>query len=147
MSTEKDIDLKLNGTAIILIDEKKFSLRRPRMGEYRKLKEKLEEVSDSIAEKTATLREQAPTLSSETGAQLNLSHEDRLLQRNLNRELTRFVEEQYREWYLMVLETLCSTYTTDAVADDDLPVWFSTSDVCVALIRHWQSVPSLPGAN
>lgn len=152
------LELHKNGTALIVIDEQRFELRRPKAGEYRRLREHLEQINDDIlmlAEQTDSaagpIREERDALKRNAGAdeiaaiRAKVTIQDQLEHRKRLREFNSVVDNKRAEWVRAVIASLSSTPLESS--DDDLPTWFFTADMSVELIKHWQSVPSPRGVH
>lgn len=141
-----------NGTATAHVDHVRYRLRRPKAGEYRRLRESLEEVTDAISDRAVELQARAAEIgkraeegqkaAEESGGVYLPSSEDRALERKLVREFRDEREAAYGDWMGEVFGLLCDQAVP---AQDDLPVWWTAEATATALFRHWQTVPPARG--
>lgn len=136
-----------NGTIIAIIEETEYELRRPKAGEYRKLREELELIQDEIYEKTIDSKvtrdalnaldvdPNKPPTKETVEEQIDLTVRARKQDRELRAEL----EEKRSAWMRDVFNTLGTPALE--VGDDDLPVWFFQAGTVTDTIEHWQTRP------
>lgn len=152
------LELHKNGTVTVVIDADRFELRRPKAGEYRRLREQLEEINDEIlvlADQTDTasgpIREEREATKRLAGAdeiariRAGITTADQLEHRKRLRVFNAHVENKRGEWFRTVIQTLSPVALERP--DEDLPNWFFTADISAELIRHWQAVPSPRGVH
>jgi hypothetical protein len=135
-----------DGTATVILYEGEVVLRRPRLGEFIKLREDLERRQEIAVPIATRLNERAEFVRS-------LSGEDRVSEetmatitdlRALTQEARDLGESTRLEWLLAVVQTLGPPETI-ITTDDFLPdvlegTWPSD------LIDHWKARPTRPGA-
>lgn len=135
-----------DGTATVLLYEGEVVLRRPRLGEFMKLREDLERRQEIAVPIAARLNEQAEHVRS-LGAEERITDEAMQTVTDL-RALTQAArdlgESTRLEWLLAVVQTLGPPETI-ITTDDFLPdvlegTWPSD------LIDHWKARPTRPGA-
>lgn len=134
-------ELHKNGTVTVFMNEERAVLRRPKVGEFRLLREKLEQAADEQGELAlqidADTAEQRERMTAKTDSQ-----EDRRFVIKRQRELRDVADRGYVDWMAEALQLLGSGV---AVNGDDLPQWMATSGAVTQLVKHWQAVPSPRG--
>lgn len=142
--TDTPIDYRPDGSVVMALAEGSLRLRRPTLGEYRRLREALHDVVDRIAgeadEARATARELDEAGADETDPEVvaSLTAKARVQQR----QLTNRLEDLRFEWLVYVAEVLGDR---PLGVDDALP-WMTQPQVAAELVGHWRSVPSRSGA-
>lgn len=142
-----------DGTLRVHIANERYTLRRPRVGEYKRLREYRYEVED---EKLQNLRgallpgEPEPA---EGTDELRAQRLERTLAtRRAGREAAVANEKLEAAWVRTVfegdperrLEGLCSRALPDD--EDEWPLWLAQPDFATQLFNHWRSVPLARGA-
>lgn len=146
----EELDLRPNGTVHVWLEGVKHRLRRPRLREFRHLRESFQDAADEIQ----ALAEEAQQFHERQVARLEqrrqedpdsrLTAEEKLEDRRLSRKLTEQTEELMLGWWADVFATL----TPDGHHQpdpDDLPPWLGSTQAAGKLIGHWRAVPSRSG--
>lgn len=150
----EELVLRPSGTIHLWVDGKRFRLRRPRLGEYRRLREQFEEVADDVSDAAdEAFREQAAVQHAQQlraeGESASLGYtvvarptpEERATIRASNRRLAEVRERLHEAWWQAVLDTLA----VDDARPPELAVWMLRSESCGQVFKHWQAVPSPSG--
>lgn len=148
------IDLRANGTIHLWIDGTKYRIRRPRLREFRRIREDYQEALDLITaasnendlwekdlvDRVAERRKVDPSA--------GMTWEERAEDQKRGRELTETVERAMLGWWVVVLEVLGHDGNPPLDAEDptsDLTPWLGNSVIANKAIGHWRSAPSLSG--
>lgn len=137
------LELHKNGTVTVVLDNDRIVLRRPKMGEFRKLRELLHANQDTLyemADEAGLLRASIVTEGEEATSPENAARLQRA--RRMEREMTRRTEDLNLGW---MRETLALLGGGTVPADDDLPLWMADGSAITTLIGHWRSVPLARG--
>jgi len=132
MAKEDAFEPQPNGTVKFVIDGLAFSLRRPKIKEFRNIRENLIALgADSVEEATeaAEAVEQGklpPMLDTEAARN---AKEDLLL-----------------DWWRLVFDTLGDS-EKELPSNDDLPLWLFDSEIIPKLLNVWMRSPLVRGAN
>lgn len=114
---EDGFELVADGTVVFQLSEKStIKLRRPSLGEYRKLVEQVEQMQEDAA----------AIITSKNGALTVDKLSDLLL-----------------EWVRLAVSLLGSP--EELPPEDELPAWILNADLTRDLVAHWQKVPSRRG--
>lgn len=119
-------------------------MRRPKAGEYRALREQLEQQQDEAIVAVSGVQEANRAATADLPDDKLPPVEVQLALRQRNRDLQRMLEGQRAAWMRRVFDTLADKPLE--AEDNDLPVWFSVDSAAIDLIKHWQTRPSHPGA-
>lgn len=143
MSNEDEAVFAKDGTVIVRVEGETYRLRRPKTGEYRKLREGLHNLQDEITRLTAEASDGI------SGApEDNATTEERMrfvmAQRGGGRELTDKAEQLSIDWLRQCFDTLADQPLPEG--DDDLPVWLWAGDFTAELLGHWRERPFSSGA-
>lgn len=138
--TEEGYKLLDSGLILVWIDGKRYVLRRPKAGEYRYLRELLQEQQDEIATEGDRVQLLATAAAEAKG---DAAVQKRTEFRTANRGLQRLLEAKRREWLSTAFARLADG---ELPAADELPVWFESDEPINAFLTHWKRVPSLRGA-
>lgn len=150
-----------DGTVTIQLDDGPRRLRRPKVGELRRLKDRFRDAVDGIQATAQRVRVQGasnaqeraglPLDESDEAARMRLDelkHEDR----TLVQELEAAKEAAALSWLRFVFEGgdhygehVNGLADKPLPVDDDLPAWFLNIDAGRALLDHWQTAPPLHG--
>jgi hypothetical protein len=148
---KEGMDLRPNGTVHLWIEGQKFRLRRPRAGEFRKLREMFQEVADEITDLSETAGEFERRLverleeARRTDPAARPTAEERQQDRTMSREMTERTETLMFGWWQGVLAEL-RVNTGHPIPDpDDMPPWLGAIPSANMIIGHWRAVPSLSG--
>lgn len=139
---------KLNddGTVEVQLASKRVTLRRPTMGEYRKLREAMETAQDDVAARANALNTEVLEVN-QLGADVTPEEVEARLQamRVHTREVRDAGEATRIDWFGMILATL-NKKPDDDVSVDDYPPEVLDKGWIAPLIDHWRSRPTDPGA-
>lgn len=131
-----------DGRTRITLDSEDWLIRRPKIGEYRKLRERLWDLQDQKVTITARHRdiaaERAKELKGESEAVQALDVRKR------SRDLTAELEELNEQWIRETFDLLGDRPAPEAI--DDWPTWLRESDFISTLVEHWRAVPLASGA-
>lgn len=141
---QEGLRLLSNGLVVAFIDGDRFLLRRPKAGEYRRMREDLEALQDDLSFVAYEAQEQNKALVASVDDNERPPLEAELEIRRRNRDIVREGNSKRAEWVYTAFSKLGDKPLTDD--RDEWPVWFGTDETIVALITHWQRRPSLPGA-
>lgn len=135
------LELVKNGTARLFVDGEVWRLRRPKLGEYRKLRELLEERDDA---RIALLAEMVPPEKMPDDASQADKAERTIAIRRAAREIDAKVEALNREWMAEALALLCDHDPPDP---DSWPAGMDSTETIIALNTHWRSAPLRSGGS
>jgi hypothetical protein len=131
MAKEDAFDPQPNGTIKFVIDGALHTLRRPKIKEFRNLREVLADIGansiEDVEEAAAAVEkgEAPPSLRDEAKRQ---EREDELL-----------------EWWQLVFKTLNSD-DKPFPSNDELPMWLFDGEIIPTVLKTWLSVPPRLGA-
>lgn len=130
-------ELRPNGIVIVTLDSEVHSLRRPKVGEYRKMRERLWDLQDEKVAITQRHRDEAEARAKD------LKGSDEMVVtldvRKRSRALTADLEELNEQWVREAFDVLADKPLVAGV--DDWPTWLRESDFITVLVEHWRSVP------
>lgn len=151
------VQLRPNGTVFCQIAGKRYRLRRPKMGEYRRLRESLQDMTDAlddalehVAVQQARIRTRQSEMSERhaTGELTDAEQAEwmdlRLQDRNLGREASRMVEQRRLEW----LAEAWAMLSMDGPLPDDpdeAEAWLLDTQLANKLLQHWRTTPFVSG--
>lgn len=143
-----------NGTAVITIGTKAFRLRRPKVGEFRRLRESFFAMSEEVQDVAADTLERIEPISAqleELSDKSDLDPDDRTLRRDLRRQASKLVAEQRDRfeslrfgWIREVFDELSENGHLPE-EDDDLEPWLIDPRFQAELVKHWQTRPLARG--
>lgn len=116
-------------------------LRRPTVGEYWRLKERLELITDERAEESWRIRDEVSAWNEKVDEQGQLTREAVLAIRRLNREFNTKVQSGAASWVVDVIKLLGGA----EVELESLPSEMVSADTAALWTRHWETRPTLPG--
>lgn len=130
-----------NGTARLVVDGQVWRLRRPKLGEFRKLREALDERDDAHLRIISEHRsEDKPADDADAEEKLAFT----LGARARGRAISEQVAALNVEWLGEALRLLCDR---EPPAVDDWPAGMDESGTISALVSHWRSVPLRSGGS
>lgn len=135
------LELVKNGTARLVIDGELWKLRRPKLGEYRRLRELIEERDDARISLLAEIETPEKLPDDATPAQ---KAERTIAIRRAARAIDAKVEELNRQWVASALRVLADHAPPDP---DDWPAGMDSVETIVALNNHWRSAPLRSGGS
>lgn len=141
------VQLKPSGAIVVYLDGEPHRLRRPRMREYRRLREKLQEAMDDMADLADEHDEWQRALNTRSEArdvagEPTVTADERAEQRKRGIALRDNRESFMLSWWLEVGRTLTDKWPDDV---DDLAVWMGESASSASILNHWRNLPSLSG--
>ena len=136
---------KDDGTVEVKLASKTVTLRRPTMGEYRKLREAMETAQDDVARRANALQDEVQEVN-KLGADVDPTEVEARLQamRIHTREVRDAGEATRIEWLTMILATL--DRKGEEPNPDDYPPEVLDRVWIAPLIDHWRARPTDPGA-
>lgn len=143
------LELHKNGTITVHLDDSRIQLRRPKLGEFRRLREAFWEISEAVADKSHELQAIKESMKLELDAAgedppADLVAKLRSEDRRLGHELTTFGEDLYVAWFRDAV-TLLGDKPLNDDGDDDLPPWAMAGLAMAQILNHWIAVPSPRG--
>lgn len=151
-------ELLNSGLVRLHIGDRRYRLRRPFMGEFRRIREAFLEVNDELSDlamdvqlqgtrirdRVAELNQRqigadAPLTSDELDELKKLRQEDRTIARGL----TARREELYQQWLTDVFAVL--SMDGPLPGDDTSEPWLLDPQFIAELVRHWQTRPLARG--
>lgn len=134
-------ELVSNGTARLMIDGEVWRLRRPKVGEFRKLRELLHERDDERLRRIAS-QENHEKPAEDASQDEKLAYTLALAQRS--RVLQEEVEDLDLNWTAQAL-TILADHQPPPI--DDWPSGMGSSEFIQQLLTHWRSVPLRSGGS
>lgn len=133
MSTAEDkVELHENGGATLAFDGRTIRLRRPRIGEWRKLRQSLWDLQDEETRLRAGL----------SAAPKSDEPEARAEWRSGLRSVNDQIEDQVCAWVCECVDVLGDGELPDQA---ELPGWFTNPGLVAELSRHFTRLPNLNG--
>lgn len=135
------IELHKDGTVTVTVDNARCRLRRPKLGEFRKLRERLRERDD---ERLRLLAAQAadPLPAPEESAEGQEKLDYTLAVAARGRELNDAIAQLNIEWIREAMDMLARD---TVLPEDDWPSGMDSSETVQALADHWRAVPLRSG--
>lgn len=144
--TDDDLfDPRPDGTIRLRIGGTEQVLRRPKIGEFRMLRERLADVTahtvEQIAEAAEAIGEhRAPAAIAERAeAQAASDARAEALARSAS------IEADLLTWWRSVYDLLGTNDSTLPANPDDYPTWFLGDGIVNECLQHWRLVPRRPG--
>ena len=140
------IELMPSGAIRIWIDGTEYKLRRPRVRDFRTLREAMQDATDEITAAANEAQRRQIELQDAIkarGDDAEQTDEERIAIRQIGRDLTLRREDLMLTWWAQVGERLCERTGWPDV--DDMATWMGTTESATELVTHWRSVPSLSG--
>lgn len=136
------VQLNDDGTIDLTFDtdageERTVRLRRPRLGQFKRLRSYLNDVNAEHRAFVATLREPPAEGEAAPDAQAILI------------SVAEALEEASLKWWRLTLvgdDTFVALATETVPDESDWPVWLQTPDSITKTFAHWRSVPLRSGA-
>lgn len=147
-------EMRRDGKCVLTVRGETFRFRRPRLGEFRDLREKLYERDDESLRLTAELndrvRERDAAANPDGAGDEEKSQAERL-QASLEakkslRELDRSVTALTEAWMVEALELLKEDEDAELPPPDDWPPEMADTTFVAELVSHWRHRPLAPGA-
>lgn len=133
------IELHKDGTATLSIDNQRWRMRRPKLGEFRKIRELMHRREDErlrlIAENPAI-----DELDKDADTEAKLAYTNEVNERA--RGITDAIVELNIEWLTEVFTMLCDA---EPPPPDDWPSGLEQNDTIDRLVKHWREVPLRSG--
>lgn len=141
-SVPDGLDLRKDGTVWLHIDGELWKLRRPKLGEFRAMRESLHDRDDEALRLTtvgvAGFESLPPDASDEDKAARVLAIKVR------QRQLDTAVRSLNVAW---MAETLTTLADHPVPGSDDWPSGMDEADAIAQLVQHWRSVPLRSGGS
>lgn len=155
------IDLRNNGTVGLSIDGRRFELKRPKVGEFARLRESylrmLDELGEMAEDDVARIRvieerlevlkprrertEGEPLTDDEEAEFRKLRAESRTILRDQQERAS----HDRLQWFREAFDALVLRGGSLPQNDDDLEPWLAAADFQSKLVVHWMSVPLARG--
>lgn len=133
-------ELNKDGTIALTIDNERWRLRRPKLGEFRTLRDAVRDRDDERVRILAKYPALDPLDKDKASDE---DKRDRALEiAERSRAMNDAIEALNVEWVLLVLVTLGDGDPPEA---DDLPSGTEEAEFVMALMNHWRSVPLRSG--
>lgn len=116
-------------------------LRRPTVGEYWRLKERLELITDERAEESWRIQDEVAVWNEKVDERGQLTREAILAIRKLNREFNTKIQSGAASWVVDVIKLLGGA----VVELESLPSEMVSLDTAALWTRHWETRPTPPG--
>ena len=147
--SDMPVDLLPDGRVRLMHDKATITLRRPLIGELRSLHESLEDTNESVRSILLALppAPDRPSMGDggeEAQAALAEYQQRRQERRDAERKALSEVDDLRADWMRQAVSTLGDKPLRD-VPTAELPTWAASTEVAVALVNHWQSVPLVRG--
>lgn len=137
------MDWRDDGTVAAVFGGVEYSLRRPTVGEYGKLKELRFAVQDESLRNLKAAAEEAPDdLPDDAGQVARLEHT--IAQREAQSKANDANEALERKWCAEVWTALGDR---PLPPEDEWPAWLGQVEIAQRLFAHWRTVPLVPGAS
>lgn len=137
--TEDQYVLNPDGTVTIVVDGDVWTMRRPKVGEYGKLRERLWALQDEKTVITDRHRMAAAEHAKELAKGDADPIEQVLAPRRAAREMAIELEELNNQWIREAFDLLADSPAPEAT--DIWPTWMRESGFISRLVEHWRSVP------
>lgn len=145
MSTEL-LTLNPDGTTTVHLLDRKVTLRRPTLGEFRKMREGLEAEQDAHQPRSSALQAESAAVNSTDATKVE--DEDALRERLEalrieTREVIRLAEEIRERFFTNMVTTLGKD--GDNITEAEYPPQVIEANWIAEVIQHWRSRPTDPG--
>ena len=134
--------LNPNGTARLTVDGQSWQLRRPKLGQFRQLREQLHERDDARLRLIASYDVAGDKPVEDATADEKLAYTLDVNARS--RKLADEVTALNVAWLEQALVALCDRPPPDV---DDWPSGMDSSDTIAELVQHWRSAPLRSGGS
>lgn len=148
-------EMRKDGKCVLTVRGETYRFRRPRLGEFRELREKLYERDDESLRLTAELNDRVRERDAAANAANTDDAEEKSqterLQASLEakkalRDLDRSVSALTEAWMVEALETLKEDEDAELPGPDDWPPEMAETSFVAELVNHWRHRPLAPGA-
>lgn len=140
MADADKLEMVKDGTVRAFVDGKRYVMRRPKIGEYRKLRELAQGMDDAMLE----VAKRQIEINAEREAATAANDEEKLTElRGLLRGLAVKAEDLRLGW-LGEAQTLLGDKPLPPA--DELPAFFLDPKLPADLLEHWRDRPLAPGA-
>ncbi len=135
-------DLKPNGTALLLIDGQQWRIRRPKLGELRKLRDLMADRDD---ERWQVIADHNSVEVPDKPAEDAPMEDKRAFLRSQNRRATSLTDAVVQLNIDWMVEAMTILADKPLPSPDDWPSGMETFEMTAALFEHWRSVPLRSG--
>lgn len=139
---EDSFELLVDGRVSVVVDGEEWLLRRPKIGEFRKLRERIWETQDQKVIITDRFRKEAKAKAEELAKADEMTRT--IESQRFGHRLTADLEELNEQWVREAFDLLAARPAPEAI--DIWPTWLRESDFIGSLLEHWRAVPLARGA-
>lgn len=139
------LELRKDGTVVAHIDGSRHVLRRPKIGELKKLRERYEGLSDeqlTLDEAVEVAAEALSAITERVSAGEKVPKAKVIAARARLREARHKAEEITPRWLDDVFALLSDA---PLPSEDDRPAWFYEPKLYATFVAHWRTVPLVRG--
>lgn len=145
---EEGIELRSTGTINLYVESKKYRLRRPRVREFRRFREQMQDTLEDLDERADAVLSKQQEQQDEIDRRVAdggepMTDAEKRERRKWGRELTAMREDAMLDWWHDVCSSLLDGGTWLDV--EEQPAWMVRHESAVEIVQHWQSCPSLSG--
>lgn len=140
------LELRKDGTILAVVDGERYRLRRPKIGEYRKLLERRDEMSDNLLRTDRDETSAAAALAGlmEEARNSDVDVEVLIAARNKLREASAAARDLTPTWVGEVFDLLGDR---PLPSEDERPSWFVAPQLVGTLLGHWRAAPLVRGGH
>lgn len=145
-------EMRKDGKCVLTVRGETHRFRRPRLGEFRELREKLYERDDESLRLTAALNDSVRARDDDAkpddAAERSQSErlQESLEAKKALRDLDRAVSALTEAWMVDALELLKEDEDAEIPPPDDWPPEMAETSFVAELVNHWRHRPLAPGA-
>lgn len=142
----ESFQLNKDGTVRAIIGDRVHRLRRPKIGEFRRLREHQQEINDELSERSLAAQQRAREMNDELKAAEGDADALRRLRtedRALSREIRERAEQLRIDWVRHVFELLADRPLPED--PDDWESYLLDPNLPADLVTHWQTRPLRSG--
>ncbi len=148
MSDKTDLfTLNADGTTTVHLMSKNVTLKRPTLGQFRALREKLEAAQDRATPQATELQNEAIDIQSEAAGASTEELAERLAAMRVKTRAVRQDAETMREMFFVEAIAMLNVKTDEVIDPDDFPPQVLADQWIAELIDHWRSRPTVPSAS
>lgn len=134
-------DLRPDGTILLHVDNDRWRLRRPKLGEFRKLREALQERDDQALRLTSARVASLPDKLPDDASQAD-KEERAVSVKQASRDFEESIRSLNVAWLANALTMLADSTPPEP---DDWPSGADEPDTIAQIVQHWRSVPLRSG--